>query len=84
MKQNKNMNLLDYLVLLVKWKKFFIILVLSTAVISYLFIYFFVESEYEASAVILPVEQNKVSGISSLLKNVSNLPIGIPSGNMKN
>ena len=80
MKQNKNMNLLDYLVLLVKWKKFFIILVLSTAVISYLFIYFFVESEYEASAVILPVEQNKVSGISSLLKNVSNLPIGIPSG----
>jgi tyrosine-protein kinase Etk/Wzc len=76
MEPKKKPGFIDYAILLIKWKKFFIILLLSTGIISYLLIYFFVKEEFQATATVLPVGGTESSGISGLLKNFKGLPIG--------
>ena len=79
-KENK-VDLLDYLVILVKWKKLFILILISTLVISYLAIYFLIDEQYDADALIVPAEDQSLGGISSLLTGLgNNLPFDI--GNM--
>ena len=79
-KENK-VDLLDYLVILVKWKKLFILILISTLVISYLAIYFLIDEQYDADALIVPAEDQSLGGISSLLSGLgNNLPFDI--GNM--
>ena len=81
MAEEKKVDLLDYLVILVKWKKTLIIIALITAIISYLAIYFLIDKQYDASATIIPVEENQLTGIASLLKNI---PTDITGGNLNN
>jgi len=81
MAEEKKVDLLDYLVLLVKWKKTLIIIVLITAIISYLAIYFLIDKQYDAFATIIPVEENQITGIASLLKNI---PTDITGANLNN
>ncbi len=77
MSKEKTTDFLDYLVLLVKWKKFLIILLLSTVVIAYLSIFFFVDEQYTASALILPSQSENMSGLAGIFQN---LPIDIGAG----
>jgi len=79
----RDSSFLDYLVLLVKWKRLLLIVAASLFTISYLFIYFFVAEEYESTATILPAEDKQVSGVSAIMKNLSNLPVGL-SASTKN
>ncbi len=77
MSDNKNFGFLDLLVILVKWKKFFIGLFIISMILCYLAIYFFVQEKYESSALILPSQQENTSGISGFLSNLKGLPIDL-------
>jgi len=77
MSEKKDLELIDYLIILIKWKKFLIITFLSIIVISYLCIFFFIEEQYSAKALLIPAEQNQLGGFSSLLKDFSSLPLNI-------
>ncbi len=78
MAENRGLSFFDYLIVIVKWKKFLISLAVAVAVISYLGIYFLIPPQYDATAVIVPSEQDQMGGITSLLKSFSNLPVSIP------
>lgn len=74
--KKKESQIIDYLVLVVKWKKLFITVVVLTAILGYPLIYFLFDEEFEATAVILPAKSEGMTGISSLLKNVKNMSLG--------
>ncbi len=76
--EEKKIDLLDYLVILVKWKKFLILLLLPTMIITYLAIFFLVEEQFDAEALIIPAEDTSMGGIASLIGNLDvNLPFDI-------
>ena len=67
-------DFLDYLVILVKWKKLLFSLLITLFVISYLLIFFFVEKKYDATTLIVPSEQESVGNLTSILKSYSAFP----------
>ncbi|MHC1739084.1 MAG: GumC family protein [Ignavibacteriaceae bacterium] len=77
MSTDKSVDFLDYLVLLVKWKRFLIVLAISSMVISYLFIYFVAEPQYDSTTLIIPSDEEGLGGVSSLMKSFSSLPLSI-------
>lgn len=77
MAENRGFDILDYLVMLVKWKRALIILLISSLIISYLSIYYFVAEEFESTATVLPSGDSQLGGISSLMKNLKDLPLGL-------
>lgn len=70
---------IDLLIILVKWKHVLITVTFFSMIISYLAIYFFIDEEFEASAVILPSEDNSLTGFAGLLKNFK-APIDLAGG----
>jgi len=74
----KGFDVLDFFILLIRNKKFLIITFVSSMIFSYLTIYFLVEEKFDSIGVIIPAESNDMSGISTLMKSFSNLPISIP------
>jgi len=76
--EDKKIDLLDYLVILIKWKKFLILLLLPTMIITYLAIYFIIEEQFDAEALIIPAEDTSMGGIASLIGNLDvNLPFDL-------
>lgn len=78
MAEYKGFDILDYLVLIVKWKKFLIITFFISLLATYLSVYFFVGERFDSTSLIIPAENSDMSGISSIMKSFSNLPISIP------
>ena len=78
MAEYRGFDILDYIVLIVKWKKFFLVTFLISVVVVYLSIFFLIDERYDSSALIIPAENTDVSGISSLVKSFSKLPVSIP------
>ncbi len=84
MEKEQKINLLDYLAIIVKWKKFLIYLLVPTLILTYLAIYFFVEEQYDAEVLIVPSGDEGMSGIASMIGNL-NLPFnfgGVTSPDM--
>ena len=79
MPEKRNLNLIDYIVLLVKHKRFFIFLIIITAVISYLSIFFLIEKQYDSTATILPSQDQSLDNVTGLLKNIKGLPLELPN-----
>jgi len=77
MSQDRSLDVLDFLVLLVKWKKFLIILFFLTFLTSYAIVYFFIDEEFESSGLVIPSGESSIAGISSLMKNLKDLPLGL-------
>ncbi|MEI7812993.1 MAG: Wzz/FepE/Etk N-terminal domain-containing protein, partial [Ignavibacteria bacterium] len=78
MVENRGFDILDYFVLVLKWKKFLLITFISVFVLSYLIIYIFIPVEYESSALIVPSgNESSMGGVSGLMKNLKDLPLGI-------
>jgi len=76
--EDKKIDLLDYLVILIKWKKFLILLLLPTMIVTYLAIYFLIEEQFDAEALIIPAEDSSMGGIASLIGNLDvNLPFDL-------
>lgn len=78
MPEKRNLNLVDYLILLVKHKRFFIFLIIITAVVSYLSIFFLIDKQYDSTATILPSQDQSLDNVSGLLKNIKGLPLNLP------
>lgn len=83
MPEKKKLELIDYFVLLVKWKKVIILTVLSAMIVGYLFVYFFIDEQYKATTVVLPSQDQSYGGISNLLQSIGNLPFDL-GGNVQN
>lgn len=84
MEKEQKINLLDYLAIIVKWKKFLIYLLIPTLILTYLAIYFLVEEQYDAEVLIVPSGDEGMSGIASMIGNL-NLPFnfgGVTSPDM--
>ncbi|MDR3665653.1 MAG: Wzz/FepE/Etk N-terminal domain-containing protein [Ignavibacteriaceae bacterium] len=77
MAEYKQIDLLDYLIFLNNWKMKLIIIFLTVFVVSYVAIYLFIPEKFDAQAVIIPSESQGVSGIASLIKNFSGLPLNM-------
>jgi len=76
MTNEKKISLLDFLILLIKWKTKLLLVFFSTLIISYLCIYLFVDEKYESTALIVPSDQEQ-SSMTSLLKNISGIPLSL-------
>lgn len=80
MKENQGLELLDYLIIVIKFKVLFIVLGISLIALSYAAIYFLIDEQYDASALIIPAEQESLGGFASILNDFSSLPIGKIAG----
>ncbi|HTY10702.1 MAG TPA: Wzz/FepE/Etk N-terminal domain-containing protein [Bacteroidota bacterium] len=76
MAETHESEFVDYLVLVVKWKKVLVSLAVGLMLFSYLMVYLFVDPQYDSSAIILPTESQQ-NGISNLMKNIGTLPMGL-------
>lgn len=77
MSDQKKIEFIDYLVLIVKWRRLLIPVLLITMVLSYLIVYFTIEEEFQATALIIPSEDQTMGAVSGLLKGLSNLPVDL-------
>lgn len=78
MAEYKGLDFLDLLVVIAKWKKFLLILIVSTFVLSYLTIYMLIDEEFDSKALIIPSDDTSPSGsISGIMKNLKDLPLGL-------
>jgi len=81
MAEDKKIDLLDYIVILVKWKKFLIALLFPFMIITYLGIYFLIEEQFDSTALLVPAEDTSLGGIAGLIGGLgSNLPFDIGAG----
>ena len=81
MAEEKKIDLLDYLVILIKWKKFLLVLLLPMMIVSYLAIYFLIEEQFDSSALLVPAEDESMGGIAGLIGNFgANLPFDMGAG----
>lgn len=83
MAEFKGVDFLDFLLFLFDKKRLIVYVFLSSLIFSYGLIYFFIEEQYEATAIIIPSEDEGASGISGMLKGLKNLPLGIGSSSTK-
>jgi tyrosine-protein kinase Etk/Wzc len=74
MAEYRGFDILDYFVLIVKWKKFFIIQSILIAVISYLLIYFLLPPQFDASATLIAVDEQNLNPVASISKSFRNMP----------
>ncbi len=81
--ENRSVDALDFVIFLLRWKRFFILSSITVFVLAYLAIYLFIPPLYESSSLILPAPQLELGEMSSLLKSFSGLPSGL-SGLKKN
>ncbi len=77
----KERDLSDLIVVIVKWKKTLLTLGLLVGIISYLSIYFFVEEQFDSTALIIPSEDNSLSGLAGMFGDLQGLPLGLGSTN---
>jgi len=75
MAEYRGFDLLDYFVLIVKWKRFLIIQFLITVIASYILVYFLLPPQYDSKATIVAVEEQSLNPISSISKSMRNFPI---------
>lgn len=74
----KKLDLFDYIIILVKWKKLMIALAVITLIISYLGIYFIIEEKFDSTSLVIPSDNESYSGMAGLLGGItSQLPFGI-------
>ena len=80
MAENKR-NFLQLLVLLTKYKKLLLFIFIITATFSYLAVYFLIEEKFDATATVIPIEENTISPLAGFLKD---LPIDITGSGFSN
>lgn len=68
------MELLEYVV---KRKEFFVGIFLLSFVLSFAGVYFLIEEQYEATAVLIPRSEDGMSAVGSLLRSVKGVSMGL-------
>jgi capsule polysaccharide export protein KpsE/RkpR len=77
MAEDRGLDILDYLLFVVRWKKLLLSLGLAVAVLTYLGVYVLIPEEFEATATIVPAEDTSLGALSALMRNFSSLPMGL-------
>ncbi|MCU7491554.1 MAG: hypothetical protein HF312_03755 [Ignavibacteria bacterium] len=78
MAENRGFDILDYIVLVVKWKKFLLLTFISVLVLSYLVVYYFIPAEYDSTALIIPAgNEGSPGSMAGVMKNLKDLPFGM-------
>ena len=77
MAEYRGFDIFDIFVFALQRKKILGILFIGSLVVSYVGIYLFIEEQFEATATIIPAEDDGVSGIGSMLKGLKNLPLNL-------
>lgn len=77
MAEDRGIDLIDYVIIIAKKKWLILSLTISILILSYFCIYFFVDEQFEATALIIPSEEDQISSLSSMVKGFSNLPLGL-------
>ena len=84
MSNHYKLEITDYLTVILKKKKLLILIFFSTLFVAYGYTFFFIEKQYDATATIIPNGQSPLTGVSSLVKNISNvLPVGLGNINQE-
>lgn len=78
MSEYRGLDLLDYLVIVVKHKILIITMGIFVLISSYLVIRFFIPEQFDSEALIVSSDSDSMGGLSSILSSFSDLPIGIP------
>lgn len=77
MAQYRGFDLLDFIVVIVKWKKFLLILSFLTVVLGYLAVYFLIPPQYDSKALIVATEEGQMNPLSAIGGNFSSLPLDL-------
>jgi uncharacterized protein involved in exopolysaccharide biosynthesis len=79
MTEKKNIDLFDLVLFIIERRKLLAYIFLASVVISYGFVYVFIKEQFEASAVIIPSDDDNTNGLPSMLKGLKSLPMGLGS-----
>lgn len=77
MAEERSIDIIDHLIFLLKKKYLLGVIFLTVFVLSYLAIYFFIDEQFEAKALIIPSEQDQIGGFSSILKNIPSMALNL-------
>ncbi len=80
MSEEKKLDILDYFIVLIKWKKFIVIFMFFSLLLTYLTIRFTIKEQYDSQALIIPSEDNSVSGLAGLLSDFDPFSMGFGGG----
>jgi len=72
------MSLIEYLTIIQRKKIHLIVLLVVSVALSYLLIYFLIPPKFDSRSVIIASDADQSSGLSSIVKSFSNLPIAVP------
>lgn len=75
--KEKEVSLLDFVIIFIKNKKFLIGTTFICMVIFYLLIFFFVDEQFDSTATIVPSQESSISGLAGMLGGLGDLPFGI-------
>jgi uncharacterized protein involved in exopolysaccharide biosynthesis len=70
-------HLVDHINFIIKRKELIILVFISSFFLSYIGIYFFVQEQFEATAVIIPREEDASNLASGLIRGMKGLPFGL-------
>ena len=79
MSDTRGFHLFDYLDFLVKRKELVLAVFFSSFVVAYLLIFFLVEEQYEATAMLIPRSDDMSSAVTGHLRATKGLPFGLGS-----
>lgn len=77
MVENRGFDILDYFVLMVKYRKLLLISAILIAAVSYASVFFLLEPQYDSTAVVIPSEESQLGGLSAIMKGMKDLPFGL-------
>ncbi len=80
MSDNGGFHLFEGLGFVVKRKELILLVFAVSLVVSYLLIYFLIDEQYEATAVLIPREEEAASVAGGLLRSMKTLPLNIGGG----
>ncbi len=75
MAEYKGLDLLDYIIFLVKWKKSLLVTFFISLILAYLFVYFFIPVKFDSEALIVSADNETFSPIGVLSKSLSGSPL---------
>ncbi len=74
MAEYKGLDILDYFILLIKWKKRLLITFFLSLISAYIFIYFFIPEKFESEALLVSADNETFSPLGALSKSLSGSP----------
>jgi len=75
MAEYRGLEFLDFLVHLVRWKKFLISFGVILLIVTYLLIYFLIPEQFDSTSLLVSVEETSLSPTGLISKTITNIPL---------